>query len=797
MSKEHDLEKEQKRKELKKDILTYMKEQNDESMEVNQISEGLERSGANAFKELVKALAELEREDKIVLLQSGKFKLKDVGTSMTGRFSGNDRGFGFVTIEEYEQDIFIPPNDTLSALNGDIVRVEVTQEALPQKDKGPAGRIVEVLERGTEHIFGEFHAYPENEVKEKDLYGYVEPKNQKMPDLTVEIETKGLRPVEGSIVQVEVTDFAHNGEANHLRGLVTKTLGHKDEPGIEILTVVHKYDIPSEFPKAVLDEAEAVPDTISEEDIKGRKDLRDEVIITIDGADAKDLDDAIQVKRLENGNYYLGVHIADVSHYVTEDSSMDNEAYERGTSVYLTDRVIPMLPQRLSNGICSLHPDVDRLTLSCEMEIDHSGEVVNYTISPSVIKNHYRMTYDAVNEILEEDDQQLKEEYSEIVGMLKEMEELHHILEKKRVNRGSIDFDTREAKIQVDPTGFPVDILMRERGVGERLIESFMLSANETVSEHYAKQDLPILYRVHDKPDEGKMQRFIEFVSGFGINVKGLKDSISPKKLQNILDKVHGTPEEGMISMLLLRSMQQAKYDVVPIGHYGLAAEYYSHFTSPIRRYPDLILHRLIHYYDEVGKGQQAKNRWNAKLPDIAENSSITERRAVDAERETDEMKKAEYMSTKIGEKFEGVITSVTGFGLFVQLPNTVEGLVHISNMDDDYYEFNERELILVGQRTGSIFRIGQPIEIIVTKADKESYEIDFKLVEDEKAKEKRLKDNAARKARRKGKDGKKKPFRRGKDKNKGQSKEDKGTAKDSKGSKKPKGRSRSRKPKK
>ena len=797
MSKEHDLEKEQKRKELKKDILTYMKEQNDESMEVNQISEGLERSGANAFKELVKALAELEREDKIVLLQSGKFKLKDVGTSMTGRFSGNDRGFGFVTIEEYEQDIFIPPNDTLSALNGDIVRVEVTQEALPQKDKGPAGRIVEVLERGTEHIFGEFHAYPENEVKEKDLYGYVEPKNQKMPDLTVEIETKGLRPVEGSIVQVEVTDFAHNGEANHLRGLVTKTLGHKDEPGIEILTVVHKYDIPSEFPKAVLDEAEAVPDTISEEDIKGRKDLRDEVIITIDGADAKDLDDAIQVKRLENGNYYLGVHIADVSHYVTEDSSMDNEAYERGTSVYLTDRVIPMLPQRLSNGICSLHPDVDRLTLSCEMEIDHSGEVVNYTISPSVIKNHYRMTYDAVNEILEEDDQQLKEEYSEIVGMLKEMEELHHILEKKRVNRGSIDFDTREAKIQVDPTGFPVDILMRERGVGERLIESFMLSANETVSEHYAKQDLPILYRVHDKPDEGKMQRFIEFVSGFGINVKGLKDSISPKKLQNILDKVHGTPEEGMISMLLLRSMQQAKYDVVPIGHYGLAAEYYSHFTSPIRRYPDLILHRLIHYYDEVGKGQQAKNRWNAKLPDIAENSSITERRAVDAERETDEMKKAEYMSTKIGEKFEGVITSVTGFGLFVQLPNTVEGLVHISNMDDDYYEFNERELILVGQRTGSIFRIGQPIEIIVTKADKESYEIDFKLVEDEKAKEKRLKDNAARKARRKGKDGKKKPFRRGTDKNKGKAKEDKGSAKDSKGSKKPKGRSRSRKPKK
>ncbi|WP_368645926.1 ribonuclease R [Alkalibacterium putridalgicola] len=794
--KDKDLKEEQERKELKKNIISFMKEQNEEALEVNEISEGLNRSGAKDFKKLVKAIAELEREDKVVLLQSGKFKLKEGSTAMTGRFSGTDRGFGFVTIEEYEQDIFIPPNATKSALNGDIVKVKVTQEALPHKDKGPAGEVIEIVERGTEHVFGEFHPYNDEEVKEKDLYGYVKPKNQKMPDLIVEIETKGLRPVDGSIVQVEVTDFAHEGETNHLRGIVTKTLGHKDEPGIEILTVVHKYDIPSEFPKAVTDEAEEVPDTISDDDLKGRKDLREEVIITIDGADAKDLDDAIQVKRLENGNYYLGVHIADVSHYVTENSPMDDEAFERGTSVYLTDRVIPMLPQRLSNGICSLHPDVDRLTLSCEMEIDQSGEVVDYTISPSVINNHYRMTYQAVNDILEEDDQERKEEYKEIVPMLKEMETLHNILEEKRVRRGSIDFDTREAKIQVDPTGFPVDILLRERGVGERLIESFMLSANETVSEHYAKQDLPILYRVHDKPDEGKMQRFIEFVSGFGINVKALKDSISPKKLQDILDKVDGTPEEGVISMLLLRSMQQAKYDVVPIGHYGLAAEYYSHFTSPIRRYPDLILHRLIHYYDEVGKGQKAKSRWNAKLPEIAERSSMTERRAVDAERETDEMKKAEYMSTKIGEKFEGVITSVTGFGLFVQLPNSVEGLVHISNMNDDYYEFNERELLLIGQRTGNTFRIGQSVEVLVTKADKESYEIDFELVEDEEAKAKREKDKKERKARKSRKDGKgdkKKRFRKGKSK-----KDDGKKGPDGKkGAKGHRGRRKTKKPKK
>ncbi|OJF92177.1 ribonuclease R [Alkalibacterium sp. 20] len=759
----------EKESSLKKDILEYMKEQDQKAMEVSKISEGLNLSGADDFRKVVKAIAELEREDKVVLLQNGQFRLKAAAASMTGRFSGTDRGFGFVTLEEFEQDIFIPPNDTLSALNGDTVKVVVTQEALPQKDKGPAGRIIEVIERGTEHIFGEFHAYNDEEVKEKNLYGYVKPKNQKMPDLMVQIETEGIRPVEGSIVQVEITDFAHNGEMNHLSGIVSKTLGHKDEPGIEILTVVHKYDIPSEFPEEVLDEAENVPDMIDEEDIKGRTDLRDEMIITIDGADAKDLDDAIQVKRLDNGNYYLGVHIADVSHYVTENSAMDVEALNRGTSVYLTDRVIPMIPQRLSNGICSLNPNVDRLTLSCEMEIDKAGEIVDYTVSSSVINSKYRMTYKGVNGILDDDDQDLKQEYSEILEMLGEMRTLHNILLKKREARGSIDFDTREAKIEVDPTGFPVDIILRETGVGERLIESFMLSANETVSEHFAKQDLPILYRIHDKPDEGKMQRFIEFVSSFGIKVNGLKESITPKKLQDILDKVDGKPEAGVISMLLLRSMQQAKYDVVPIGHYGLAAEYYSHFTSPIRRYPDLILHRLIHYYEDEGTGQKAKDRWNALLPEIAERSSVTERRAVSAERETDEMKKAEYMSTKIGEKFEGVITSVTGFGLFVQLENSVEGLVHISNMKDDYYEFNERELLLVGQRSGNIFRIGKAIEIVVTKADKESYDIDFGLVEDEKAKEKRIKDNIARRARNKDKGDKKKRFRKGK------SKDDKG----------------------
>lgn len=740
-------ETESAKRELKKQILAFMTESSEDAVEVNEISEGLDRSGSKAFTELVQAIAELEREDKLVLLQSGKFKLKDASTAMQGRFSGTDRGFGFVTLEEYESDIFIPPSETHSALNGDIVKVEVTQDAIPAKDKGPAGKVVEIIERGTTVVFGEFQPYSDDEVAEMGLYGFITPHNQKLPNVLVQIEAKGIRPVEGSIVQVELTEYSDTTTGTDLKGIVINTIGHKDEPGIEILTIVHKYDIPTEFPEDVLKEAEAVPDKISEEDTKGRKDLRNEPIITIDGADAKDLDDAIQVKKLDNGHYYLGVHIADVSHYVTEDSAMDLEANERGTSVYLTDRVIPMLPQRLSNGICSLHPHVDRLTLSCEMEIDANGDVVDYSISPSIINNHHRMTYTAVNEILMEDNQDLKEEYSDILGMLEQMRDLHNTLEKKRVRRGSIDFDTREAKIQVDPQGIPVDILLRERGVGERLIESFMLAANETVSEHFANQQLPILYRIHDRPDEGKMQRFIEFVSSFGIDVKATKESITPKLLQDVLDKVHGKPEEGVIGMLLLRSMQQAKYDVVPIGHYGLAADYYSHFTSPIRRYPDLILHRLVHYYNEVDKSQTAKNLWAAKLPDIAESSSITERRAVSAERETDELKKSEYMLSKIGETFKGVITSVTNFGMFVQLENTVEGLVHISNMTDDYYEFNERDMLMIGQRTGMVFRIGERVEVKVIGSDTDNYKIDFELVADESKKPEKSKQNDKKKS--------------------------------------------------
>lgn len=729
MSKEKNDEVNEELGQMKKDILTFIEQSELTSVEVSDISEGLDRTGSKAFKKLVNAIAELEREGRIVLTQQGRFKLKEAEPVMQGVFSGTDKGFGFVPIEEFEEDIFIPPHETNSALNGDLVTIEVTKEAVPWKGKGPVGRVLEVVERATKTLVGEFHAYSDDEVEERDLFGYVLPQNKKLPSMTLQITAKGIRPVDGSIVQVEVTHYPRSSEED-MYGIVMRTIGHKDEPGIEILTIVNKYGIPSEFPEEVIEEAESVPEKIAEKDLTGRKDLRDEVIVTIDGADAKDLDDAVVVKKLENGNFHLGVHIADVSHYVKEDSPMDQEAFERGTSVYLTDRVIPMLPQRLSNGICSLHPNVDRLTLSCEMEIDRSGDVVRYDVFPSVIRSYRRMTYSAVNDILTEKDPAVREEHADLVDLFEAMEELHHILEKKRVHRGSIDFDTKEAKVLVDSEGNPIDIVIRERGVGERLIESFMLAANETVSEYYAKQDLPLLYRIHARPDEAKMQRFLEFVTTFGINVKGAKDSVSPKDLQAVMNEVKGKPEETVVSMLMLRSMQQAKYDMDPIGHYGLAAEYYSHFTSPIRRYPDLILHRLIHFYDEVAKDEKARKRWEKKLPEIAEHSSKAERRAVDAERETDELKKTEFMAGKIGEEFEGLITSVTNFGMFVQLPNSVEGLVHISKMDDDYYEFNERGLILIGRRTGRIFRIGEPVKVKLIAANKEGYQIDFELAE-------------------------------------------------------------------
>lgn len=716
---------------FKQAIIDYIEQDNRESIEVNDVTNKFNNHDSAQFKRQVKALAALEREEKIEMLGDGRLRLKRLPDSLVGTFSGTDRGFGFVMVEdEGIDDIFVPAKATKLAFNGDTVEVEITEAPDPSGGRSAEGKITRIIERKTEQVIGEFIPYTDDEIADYNLYGYVKAKLKKGPEHIIQIEMNGLNPTRGEIVSVDITHYpAYKGE--DMRGVVTETIGHKDEPGIEILSIVHKHNIRSEFPDEVLAEAEQVPDQISAADLKGRRDLRGQQIITIDGADAKDLDDAVTVERLDNGHFQLGVHIADVSHYVREDSALDKEAFERGTSSYLTDRVIPMLPQRLSNGICSLHPKVDRLTLSCEMEINQQGNVVAYDIFPSVIRSVERMTYEAVNHILEEKHPQTRKQYQSLVPMLEEMAELHHILEQKRRHRGAIDFDSDEAKIIVDKEGKAIDIELRERRVGERLIESFMLAANETVSEHYSKADLPILYRVHEQPDESKMKRFLEFITTFGLTTQASKDSITPKDLQGVMDRIKDEPYEAVISMLLLRSMQQARYDVDPIGHYGLGADYYSHFTSPIRRYPDLILHRLIHYYDEVGRSQQDKKRWASRLPDMAKHSSEAERRAIDAERETDELKKTEFMADKVGQEFMGTIISITGFGMFIQLPNTVEGLVHVSMMDDDYYRFDEDHLVMIGERTGKVFRIGQPIKVKLMRADVEEVQIDFSIVED------------------------------------------------------------------
>lgn len=722
--------------ELKNEIMDYMENSQQSSFYVNDISDGLGYSTSDEFKEVVKALASLERERKIYLTKEGQFKIMEPEPTFVGMFSGTERGFGFVDIEDFEKDIFISPEEVNTALHGDLVRIEILKEAQPWRDLAAEGRITEIIEHKTKTIIGEFIPYTDQEVEEFGLYGYVIPEEKKLKHLTVQIETNGLRPVAGQIIIVEITQYSRYKNED-LKGIATKIIGHRDDPGIDILSIAYKHGIDPEFPEEVLREAEELPDTVLPEEIEGRKDLRDEVIITIDGEDAKDLDDAINVERLDNGNFRLGVHIADVAHYVREGGAIDKEAAERGTSSYLIDRVIPMLPQKLSNGVCSLHPNADRLTLSCDMEINRKGDVVNYDIYPSVINSYRRMSYTEVNRILD-NDPVMVEQHSDLLEMLYASNELHEILERKRTKNGAISFDTPEPYFVVNEDGKPIEVNLLERGIGERIIESFMLAANETVSTHFSKKDLPFLYRVHEHPDESKMQNFIEFAAALGVKVKGKKDKVSPKVLQGIIDEVEGEIYEQVINMLMLRSMQQARYDVLPLGHYGLATEYYSHFTAPIRRYPDLVLHRQIHYYQEVGAGKRAQAYWEEMLPEIAEESSLAERRAIAAEREVEDLKMAEYMLDKVGMEFDGIVVSITNFGMFVQVEGAIEGLVHMSSMKKDYYEFNERGMILVGKRTGEIFRIGQKVRVELVNVDINQYDIDFELVEKPDAKKKK-----------------------------------------------------------
>ncbi|WP_420915969.1 ribonuclease R [Niallia circulans] len=695
-----------------------MKDEAYKPLTVQELEEAFGIEDSSHFKDFVKALVQMEEKGLVVRTRSNRYGLPEKMNLIRGKLAGHAKGFAFVIPEEQGMDdIFIPPNEVKTALNGDIVLARVTSESSGQRREGT---IVRIIERGVQQIVGTY--------SESKHFGFVIPDDKKIAtDIFIpKGSTKGA--IEGHKVVVKLTSYPE-GRKN-AEGEVVKILGHKNDPGVDILSVIHKHGLPLAFPDNVLEQANNAPDTIDEEEIANRRDLRNETIVTIDGADAKDLDDAVTVTMLENGNYKLGVHIADVSYYVTENSPIDVEAEERGTSVYLVDRVIPMIPHRLSNGICSLNPKVDRLTLSCEMEITSDGEVVSHEIFQSVIKTTERMTYADVNSILHDKDEELRAKYEGLVPMFERMEDLAAILRKKRMTRGAIDFDFKESKVIVDEDGKPQDVILRERSVAEKLIEEFMLVANETVAEHFHWMQVPFIYRIHEDPKEEKLRRFFEFITNFGYIVKGTANSVHPRALQEIIESVQGTPEEMVISTVMLRSMQQAKYYPESLGHFGLSTEFYTHFTSPIRRYPDLIVHRLIRTYLIEGDISSAtQEKWNSRLTEIAEHSSSMERRSVEAERETDELKKSEYMLDKIGEEYDGIISSVTNFGMFVELTNTIEGLVHVSYMTDDYYRYDERHFAMIGERTGKVFRIGDEITVRVVNVNKEERAIDFEIV--------------------------------------------------------------------
>lgn len=706
-------------------IITYLETR--EKVTVNELAEALEMTGAKKFPKLIKEISTLESQGKLRFNDAGMLSLrkkqeKKKEVTVTGIFRANKAGFGFLIVDENEDDMFIGRNDVGYAIDGDTVEAVIKKPANRLKGTAAEAKIVGIVERSLKTVVGKFILDDE-----KPKYaGYIKSKNQKIQQkIYIKKEPVVLDGTE--IIKVDIDKYPTRGH-DYFVGQVRDIVGHQGDVGIDVLEVLESMDIVSDFPDDVLAEANAVPNAPTNKDLIGRVDLRQEVTFTIDGADAKDLDDAVHIKLLDNGHFELGVHIADVSYYVTEGSALNREAVARGTSVYVTDRVVPMLPERLSNGICSLNPNVDRLTQSCLMEIDRKGRVVNHQICQSVINTTFRMTYSDVNAILAGDDE-LAEKYQPIVESIHHMADLHTILEKMRVRRGALNFDTNEAKIIINDKGMPVDIVLRQRGVAERMIESFMLAANETVAEHFSKRKLPFIYRIHEEPKAEKLQKFLDYASIFGIHIHGTANKITQQALQEFMAKVENKPGADVLNMMLLRSMQQARYSEHNHGHYGLAAEYYTHFTSPIRRYPDLLVHRMIREYTQVT--DEKIEHFRQVIPELATSSSTLERRAIDAERVVEAMKKAEYMEEYVGEEFEGVVSSVVKFGLFIELPNTIEGLIHITTLPE-FYNYNERTMTLQGEKSGKVFRVGQPIKIKLVRADKETGDIDFEYLPSE-----------------------------------------------------------------
>ncbi|WP_301287980.1 ribonuclease R [Paenibacillus sp. MSJ-34] len=707
------------------ELLDFMRETAYKPMTYQELEQHFGIADSEQFKQFLKLLNNLEQEGKIILTRSQRYGIPERMNLLRGRLQAHPKGFAFLIPEDRDHpDVYIHANDLKSAMNGDTVLVRITS-------KGTAGgrlegEVARIVSRAITQVVGVFENH--------ESYGFVVPDDKRINrDLFVRQE--GFNgAVTGQKVVAKIVNYPEGRAA--AEGEIIEILGHKDDPGVDILSIIRKHQLPEAFPDEVLEEALAVPDSITEDEIaqQGRRDLRGQRIVTIDGEDAKDLDDAVNVERLPNGHYKLGVHIADVGYYVREKSSLDQEAYQRGCSVYLVDRVIPMLPHRLSNGICSLNPQVDRLTLSCEMEFDEHMKVVRHDIFTSVIRTAERMTYSNVRKILTEPDEhpELMDRYAGLVDDFKLMREMAMRLRKKRMARGAIDFDFQESKVIVDENGKPVDIVKRERSIAEMIIEEFMLAANETVAEHFHWLKVPFVYRIHENPDDEKLLNFMQFAANFGYVVRGKGNKVHPRALQTLLEEIQGTKEQTVISTMMLRSMKQAKYDAESLGHFGLAAEFYTHFTSPIRRYPDLVIHRIIREVAENG-GQLPPGREEylaSRMQDIAQQSSERERVAVEAERDTEKLKKAEFMLDKIGEEFDGIISSVTSFGMFVELDNTVEGLIRLSGMTDDYYHFHEQHMSLIGERTSKIYRIGDEVKIRVAGVNMDEHTIDFEMVD-------------------------------------------------------------------
>lgn len=699
---------------MRDEIINILKA-SDRALDVYELQDRLRVSTIEDITKLMNNLKTLE--DEVVIYHSNKDKYMMLENShlRKGIMRVNKKGFGFVEVENMEDDVYVSQDNMNGAIHDDIVLVEITSKLNIDRLEG---RILKIIKRQVQRYIGEINF-------DKKGKGHITLDDSKIK-LNIEIpKDKTLNAVDGHKVVVELVKKLNKNMK--YEGRIVEIIGHKHDPGVDILSVIYKYNINVEFPDDVKEEVKNIPMEVSREECVGRRDLRDMEIFTIDGDDTRDIDDAISIEKLENGNYKLGVHIADVSYYVKEGSPLDNEAMERGTSVYLVDRVIPMLPHELSNGICSLNPNVDRLAISCVMEFNNAGKMVDYEIFQSVIKSRIQMTYKKVNSILEKNI--VPEGYEPYEKSLRLMAELAEILRKAKVKRGYIDFGVEEAKILVDENCKPTDVVLRERGVGENLIEDFMIAANECVASHIFYMSLPFIYRVHEVPEEEKIRSFLGFVSSLGYTINGDVKDVKPTTLQRILDSLRDKPEFKILSSLLLRSMQKAVYKPENLGHYGLASPCYTHFTSPIRRYPDTTVHRLLRTYlfqEHVDVGTVRK--WEEKLVYISEHASSRERAAVDCEREVDDMKMAEYMEGHIGEEFEGMISSITSFGMFVELDNLIEGLVPLRDMND-FFHYDEEHMTLTGERTHIKYCIGERVIVKVIRASHEEKTIDFEIV--------------------------------------------------------------------